>query len=169
MIRTVCLSLIAIGAVAFAQPAYAGPDIELKLQKVKPITAASAKKIASFVMSEGPMSYASDSKTRSYGVKSCKIKSGKGVCSVDLDVSPARIKGTITITPSYGKVSGRTAIKSFRSSFNIVTTCAGGSCGTPKTLDVTGSLWHRWEKDASDRESEYEETKRTTRQVARAS
>ena len=86
-----------------------------------------------------------------------------GSYTLDLSVPSVRMQGTITITPSYGKVGGKRAIKSFRSAFEVVTTCAGGSCGTPKVLDVTGSLWHRW--DAAD--GEYDETKRTMRQVAR--
>lgn len=78
-------------------------------------------------------------------------------------MAPLRLQGTLTVTPSYGKVGGRTAIRSFVTTFEIVTTCSGGSCGTPKVIDVTGSLWHRW----SARDGEYDETKRTLRQKAR--
>ncbi|HMS72237.1 MAG TPA: hypothetical protein PKB03_04315 [Baekduia sp.] len=162
------LSALAITAAActlWIAEASAGPTIKLKLQTAKPLTKSSGRAMASFAMSESPMAYASDSKSRSYGVNFCKIVKGKGKCSLDLSVPSVRMQGTITITPSYGKVGGKRAIKSFRSAFEVVTTCAGGSCGTPKVLDVSGSLWHRW--DAAD--GEYDETKRTMRQVARES
>ena len=77
---------------------------------------------------------------RSYGVKTCTIVSGRAGARVDLDVAPLRLQGTLTVTPSYGKVGGRTAIRSFMTTFEIVTICSGGSCGTPKVIDVTGSL-----------------------------
>ena len=127
------------------------------------MTASVAKSIASFAMAESAISGASDSKTRSYGVQGCRIASGQARCAVDLDVAPQRLQGTLIVKPSYGKVGGRTAIRSFVTTFEIVTTCSGGSCGTPKVLDVTGALWHRW--TAAGRE--YDETKRTLRQKAR--
>lgn len=152
-----------VAALAVTPAASAGPSLSLKLQRAKPLSPAAATSIASFAMSESATSGASDSRTRSYGVKTCRIVSGRGRCAVDLDVAPRRLQGTLTVTPSYGKVGGRTAISSFVTTFEIVTTCSGGSCGTPKVVDVTGALRHRW----TARDGEYDETRRTLRQKVR--
>jgi hypothetical protein len=109
------------------------------------------------------ISGASDSKSKSYGVTSCKIVSGRGKCKVDLKVAPERLRGTLTVTPRFAKVGGKTAIRSWSTKFQIKTTCSGGSCGPPSVLDVTGSVWYRWDVNLDS----YGETKRNLRQERR--
>ncbi len=166
MRRSVSLFVVAVvAALALTPAASAGGSLSLKLQKTKPMTTSAARSIASFAMSRSAISGASDSKTTSFGVKACRIVSGQGRCEVDLSVVSQRLQGTLTVTPGYGRVGGKMAIRSFVTKFEIVTTCSGGSCGSPKVLDVTGSVWHRW----TAKDGEYDETRRTLRQKARPS
>lgn len=129
-----------------AAPVAAKPIVDLPLQRTKPITKSSAAKIGAYSMSRSAIYLTSESTRRDFGVRACKVtKAGKqATCNVALAVEEGAINGKLTIVPGYGRSGGRAAITSFKTTFELAATCNGGSCGTAKTLDVTGALSYRW-------------------------